>query len=491
MFAAAGSTNELLQYWQYFLLVLNLSIAVTASSHAILWKRDSRSALIWVSLIWFLPLLGSFLYSILGINRIKRRAAILRSDRLTVDSQPTAKPCSPSQINQRIGNDNTSTDLCAIATTIGNISKQPLLPGNRIEPLVNGDETFPAMRKAIASAKKSITLSTYIFDLDPTGARFAYELAQAKDRGVEIRVLIDSTGARYSWPPITERLAQLRIPYARFLPSMKLVRPLTLNLHNHRKIMVVDGRIGFTGGMNIRHSNLLKENPKNPVQDLHFELRGPIVAHLQSAFAEDWAYATNERLSGEDWFPRLRGHGDILARGITDGPDEDLDKLIWSMIAGLNAATKNVWIVTPYFLPEAQLIAALNAAALRGVNVQILVPKKNNLPFMNWAMSAMLWQVISRGCKLYATPPPFDHTKLMVVDDSWSLIGSANWDARSLRLNFEFTVECYSNRLARLLRQQIESKLATAQPITLQQLENRPYLIRLRDGLTRLLSPFL
>ena len=491
MFAFTGTQDALLHYWQYFLLLISIPIAITASSHAILWKRDSRSALIWVSLIWFLPLIGSLLYSVLGINRIKRRAAILRSDRLTIDSQSTPNPCPPSHIKQRIGCHESLTDLCAIATSIGNISNRSLLPGNRIEPLVNGDETFPAMRKAITSAKKSIALSTYIFDLDPTGARFAYELAQAKDRGVEIRILIDSTGARYSWPPITERLAQLRIRYARFLPSMKLVRPLTLNLHNHRKIMVIDGKIGFTGGMNIRHSNLLKENPKRPVQDLHFELRGPVVAHLQAAFAEDWAYATNERLSGEAWFPKLRQQGDVLARGITDGPDEDLDKLVWSMIAALNAATKNVWIVTPYFLPEAQLIAALNAAALRGVTVQILIPQKNNLPFMNWAMSSMLWQVVSRGCQVFATLPPFDHTKLMVVDDCWSLIGSANWDARSLRLNFEFNVECYSAELAQSLRQHIESKLATAHPITLHQLESRSYPIRLRDGLTRLLSPFL
>ncbi len=491
MIAVTGPPDELNTYWQLLILLATLAVALTASGHAILWKRDSRSALIWVSLIWFLPLLGPVLYSIFGINRIKRRAALLRSDRTTIDSRPTVRPCQPASIAARLDSSSPGTDLCAIATTISKITNRSLLPGNRIELLKNGDEAFPSMLSAITEAKTTITLSCYIFDLDPIGARFAHELANAMKRGVDIRVLIDSTGARYSWPPITERLEQLRIPYARFFSSMKLIRPLTLNLHNHRKIMVVDGKIGFTGGMNIRHSNQLKAKPKRPVQDLHFRLRGPVVAHLQAAFAEDWAYATSQRLSGEAWFPKLRSQGKILARGITDGPDEDLDKLIWTIIASLNAATSSVWIVTPYFLPEAQIIAALNAAAMRGVSVHILLPKKNNLPFMNWASSAMLWQVVQQGCKVYQTPPPFDHTKVMVVDDCWALIGSANWDARSLRLNFEFNVECYSQSLAVALREHIESKLTDTRQITIEELDGRPLPIKLRDGLTRLLSPFL
>lgn len=486
-----GLTADWPNYWQIALAILSLGISVTTSGHAILWKRDYRSALIWVSLIWFLPLIGSFLYLIFGINRIQRRAALLRSDELSVSASPSVRPCPAHLVEQRLEQSKSDTDLCAIAKSIESISQRPLLPGNQIKTLQNGDEAFPAMLKAIRNATRSITLSTYIFDLDRTGAQFAAELAKARRRGVQTRILIDSTGARYSWPPITDRLTQLKVPYARFLPSSHLTKPFTLNLHNHRKIMVVDGKIGFTGGINIRHANVLAAHPKRPIRDLHFKLGGPVVAHLQEAFASDWAYATRERLVGDQWFPKLRQQGSVLARGITDGPDEDLDKLIWSLIAALNAATESVWIITPYFLPEAQLIAALNAAALRGVQVNILIPSKNNLPFMNWAMSAMLWQIVQRGCRVFATAPPFDHTKLMIVDDCWSMIGSANWDARSLRLNFELNVECYCPKLATQLRQHAESKLATAHLITLTQLENRSLLIKLRDGITRLLSPFL
>ena len=477
--------------WQVFLLLASLSIAATASGHAIIYKRDSRSALIWVSFIWFVPLLGSFLYFVLGINRIKRAAGLLRAHSMAFPQNFRVRPCPPHRISQRIDTCPTETDLCALANTIGKITKRPLLPGNRITPLLNGDQAFPRMLEGIRQARASITLSSYIFDLDPTGARFAFELSQAQARGVQVRVIIDSTGARYSWPPITERLSHFRIPHAHFFPKSKLSRPLTLNLHNHRKLMIVDGQIGFTGGMNIRHSNVLKNQPRRPVQDIHFELRGPVVGHLQATFAEDWAFATGERIRGEAWFPALGRSGKVLARGITDGPDEDLDILIWTIIAAVNAARKRVRIVTPYFLPEPQIIAALNAAALRGVDVQILLPEKNNLPFMSWATSAMLWQILARGCHVFFTPAPFDHSKLMTIDHCWSLIGSANWDARSLRLNFEFNVECYSTALALSLDQHIDSKLIAARPASQDELMRRPLPIKLRDGMIRLLSPFL
>ncbi len=479
------------QYWHYFLILVSIPLAFYASTHALIHKRHSHSALLWISFIWFLPLVGSALYFLLGINRIQRRATSLRASRATPPSRQQNMFCAPRALSESLPDPESATRLCALANTVGNLTQRPLLTGNQVLPLVNGDEAFPRMWEAITEAKKTICLSTYIFDHDDAGLQFAHLLAEAQQRGVEVRILVDSTGARYSWPPITDRLTALRLRHANFFPASKLNRTLTLNMHNHRKIMVVDGKVGFTGGMNIRHANQLQQQPKRPVQDIHFELKGSIVSHLQQAFAEDWAFATGERLTGKDWFPRLRSQGEILARGITDGPDADLDILTWTLIGGLNAATKNIRIVTPYFLPETRIIAALNAAALRGVRVQILIPEKNNLPFMSWATAAMLWQLLQKGCRVYRSPSPFDHTKLLTVDDEWTLIGSANWDARSLRLNFEFNVECYSRPLAQQLNQHIDEKLAAANEVTLQSVENRPFPIKLRDSAVRLLSPLL
>jgi cardiolipin synthase len=266
---------------------------------------------------------------------------------------------------------------------------------------------------------------------------------------------------------------------------------MSINLRNHRKILVVDGQVGFTGGMNIRQGNLLKQSPHNPVQDLHFRVSGPVVAHLQEAFVNDWFFCTREPLEGTRWFPPLQACGGVVARGISDGPDEDFELFRWTVLGALACARKSVRILTPYFLPDPAMISALNLAVMRGVEVDIILPRKSNLPYVHWATFAMLWQVLERGCHVWLTPPPFDHSKLMLIDECWSLIGSANWDPRSLRLNFEFNVECYDASLAALLQQVVERKLEHASAITLEQVDRRPFPIKLRDGVFRLLSPLL
>jgi len=357
--------------------------------------------------------------------------------------------------------------------------------------LVNGDAAFPAMLAAIQQAKRSITLATYIFDHDEAGLAFAGALGEAVRRGVEVRVLVDAAGTRYSWPPITGALKREGIPYARFLPTFAPWRLLSMNLRNHRKILVVDGRIGFTGGMNIRVGNCLEKRPSHPVRDLHFRIEGPVVAHLQEVFADDWLFTTGEALRGDVWFPALEACGSVLARGIADGPDEDFEKLRWTILPALAAAKRSLRIATPYLLPDATIIAALNLAAMRGVQVDILLPSKSNLPFVQWASSAHWWQLLERGCRIWLSPPPFDHSKVLLVDDAWALVGSANWDPRSLRLNFEFNVECYDPKLARTLAEWFEGVRQQSRQTTLAEADSRSLPVRVRDGIARLFTPFL
>ena len=227
------------------------------------------------------------------------------------------------------------------------------------------------------------------------------------------------------------------------------------------------------------------------MQDLQFRVEGPVVTQLQEAFANDWAFCTQEILKGSVWFPELADGGNLIARAITDGPDGDFDKLRWTLLAALADAQTSVQIVTPYFLPDPALVSALNLAALRGVRVDIILPAKNNLPFVQWASRAMWWQVLEHGCRLWLTPPPFDHSKLMIVDGHWVLLGSANWDARSLRLNFELNVECYGRDFAQRMELVIKQKLRRAREVTLTGVDGRPFLPRLRDAVARLFSPYL
>jgi cardiolipin synthase len=281
------------------------------------------------------------------------------------------------------------------------------------------------------------------------------------------------------------------VRYARFLPTFPVWQLVSVNLRNHRKLLVLDGRLGFTGGLNIRVGHWLAKRPRSPVQDAHFRVEGPIVAQLQEVFADDWLFTTGESLRGEGWFPALECHGPVIARGIADGPDEDLDKLRLALLSALASARRSVRIATPYFLPDSSLISALNVAALRGVAVDILLPAKSNLPFVQWASQAHWWQLLEYGCRIWLTPPPFDHSKLLVVDDCWSLVGSANLDPRSLRLNFEFNVECYDVELAAKLTALFEVKRRLARRITLEEIDRRPLAVRLRDGIARLSTPFL
>ena len=502
------------QFWPHLAAGFDFLAALLASMHALLNKRDTRAATLWLGLIWFLPLLGPVLYLALGVNRIRRRAV-----QLGVHGK-FARPV-PEDYGEP---EHTGAEhLKMLARTVSRFVTRPLTAGNHIQPLVNGDAAFPAMIAAIESAKRSVTLSTYIFDNDATGRRFVDALAGAVKRGVQVRVLIDAAGTRYSWPPITWRLGHAKIPFAKFLPASLLTpwRVATINLRNHRKALVVDGQVAFTGGINIRHGNIIggssrgneaqisnrqsaignrqfsqslltsAATKRKAVQDLHFRVEGPVVAQLQEAFANDWAFATREILDGQPWFPELKGSGSMIARVITDGPDIDFEKARWTLLAALAEAQSSIQIVTPYFLPDMGLITALNLAALRGVKVDIILPAKNNLPFVHWASRSMWWQVLARGCHIWLTPPPFDHSKLMVVDGHWVLLGSANWDARSLRLNFELNVECYSRSFAHEMEKVIAKKIAAAREVTLAEADKRALPVKLLDATARLFSPFL
>jgi len=475
--------------WGVVAVTLTVLLSVIASAHAVLYKRDSRAAVGWVGLIWLAPIVGPVLYVLLGINRIKRQATEQRAQHPLLRSGefPTARPRPRSSVVLP----SPVSHLHTLADLVDRVAARPLTLGNTVQPLLNGDEAYPAMLEAIDGATRSIALSTYIFDNDYAGRLFADALARAVDRGVEARVLVDTVGARYSRPSIVNELRRRNVPVALFGRTILPWRMPYMNLRLHRKIMVVDGEVGFTGGMNIREGHLLEHPSRSPVRDLQFRIEGPVVNHLMQTFAQDWVFTTHEQLTGWMWFPTLQEAGEVVARGVNDGPDEDFDRARLVFLGALACAQRSVRIVTPYFLPDAGLITALDVTALRGVDVQIVVPERNNLAIVQWASTAQLWQVLLRGCHVFLTPPPFDHSKLMLVDDGWALFGSTNWDPRSLRLNFEFGVECYSTELTERLARIVDRKLEGARRIRLADVDGRPLPVKLRDGVARLAAPYL
>ena len=486
---AARGLALLGELWPYVTGALGIVSASLATMHIVLYKRDVRAAIGWTGLVWLAPIAGPLLYLFLGVNRIRRRAGRLRgrpessagftSEHLVARQELTVLPPDlPSR-------------LSAIATVVGTTTGLPLVGGNLIEPLIDGDEAYPAMISAIDAATRTVGLATYIMDNDRAGQLIAEALERAVGRGVAVRVHVDDVGIRYSRPPIVRSFAKRGIPYARFNPAIVPFAHPYFNLRNHRKILVVDGCVGFAGGMNVRENCLLALRPRHPTRDLHFRLEGPVVRQLAETFAFDWQFTTGETLAGEDWFPPITPRGHVVARGIPDGPDEDLETLQDALLGALSQADHSVRIVTPYFLPDDSLVEALRIAALRGVKVDILVPAHGNLRVVQWASRGQLTQVLRSGCRVWLGPPPFDHTKLMIVDGAWSLFGSANLDPRSLRLNFEFCVECYDQALAARLGVLLDQRFAAARRYHLAEHERRGLPRRVRDGVARLALPYL
>ena len=481
------SLSSLPGWWPYAVGALIGALSVVASLHVVLRKRDVRAAIGWVGLIWLVPGIGALLYAIFGLNRIQRRATLLnRERRRLLLSTPAAMSIARTGTASSV-----APELTALARLGEQLSGRPLLTGNRIRVLHNGDEAYPAMLAAIASATKTVALSSYIFGDDAAGRPIVAALSDAARRGVEVRVLVDGFGARYTWPPVHLALRRAGVHTQLFLPRVHQAGLAFFNLRNHRKILTVDGRVAFTGGMNIQARNVHAANPPRMVRDMHFQIEGPLVGQVQEAFAEDWAFTTREVLDGPGWFPSLVPAGATTARVITDGPDGDLEILHTVLQGALSIARESVRIVTPYFLPDPSLISALGVAALRGVRVDIVLPEHANVPVARWAANAQLWQVLRPGCRVFLSPLPFDHAKLMVVDGRWALIGSTNWDPRSLRLNFELDVEIYCTECATAFDVIVDERIARSRQVTLAEMDARPLPIKVRDGIARLLSPYL
>jgi cardiolipin synthase len=468
--------------WPYLASTITIVLSLIGSGHAVLRKRDVRGTIAWVGLIWLLPIVGVTLYALLGVNRIRRKARVLRPEAHEPMAELEPHSLGPSELDAPVR---------PLIRLVDRMVHHRLVAGNRIELLQNGDEAFPAMLAAIDAAERSVNLATYIFDGDRAGRQFCDALRRARDRGVEVKVLIDDVGKLYSWPPITRLLEQLDLPHALFLPTLVPGQLRFVNLRNHRKVLVVDGRVGFTGGMNVREGNCLAWSPKHPIRDIHARIEGPVVAHLQQVFAEDWHFTTGHQLAGERYFPQLAPAGRSVARGLPDGPDEDFEVLRMTLLGALSVARERVRVLTPYLVPDGALITALNVAAMSGVAVDLVIPARCNIRLVQWATMGLIWQLLERGCRVWQSPEPFDHGKLMVVDGRWTLLGSANWDMRTLRLNFEYNLECYDRELAAKAESIIVDRMTAGRELTLDEVEQRSLPAKLRDGAARLLTPYL
>lgn len=462
-----------------------LLMSIVAGVHVVLNKQNEASAFSWLGIIVFAPLIGAVLYWLFGINRIRRRAQAELSNHSIAGT---------AQQSSLAANVQTPAHWQRLMKLGLGIHESPYLTSNSIEALINGDEAYPAMIQAIAGAKQYVVLSSYIFVHDEAGVQFVDALVAAHQRGVQVRVLIDGVGVRYGFGTLrTDRVLRRQgVKTARFLSAFSRSGTRFINLRNHRKILSVDGHLAFVGGMNIRQGNLIGSNSrakkKHHTQDVHFKVSGPVINQINAVFQADWQFAAKESLELPGW-SKKEVVGGVISRVLVDGPDDNYQNLQTTMLGAIQSATSRVQIVSPYFLPGPLLLSALQLAVLRGVHVDVCVPANNNLPFVGWAMKANHRRLLKQGVRLYESALPFDHSKLLLIDDYWCLIGSSNWDARSLELNFEINLECYDRSLTESLSAIIASKLAGAHQV--QERADQFFLQRLRNNFFRLFSPYL
>lgn len=465
-------------YFKAFFLGFFIIFALSAALHAVVYKRKSRAALGWFAFIFSSPVIGPLLYYFFGINRIERKANRLQVGlRKTHDADSNWEDLPPK--------------LQGIRVTGESLSYSPICENTEILTLNTGDEAYPKMLEAIDEATSSIHLFSYIFELDKTGEMFVEKLIAAKKRGVEVRILVDGVGSKKTLKELRKSFVDSGVKFEVFLPVVW--RPNLANLRNHRKLLITDGKVAFTGGLNIAEIYWPSISRFEKVLDFHFRLRGEIVRYLQAVFVDDWFFVTEEALEGEPYFHDRyeKFPENNHARVVIDGPGDTEEKMRWHFISAINGAEKKIQIASPYFLPDSGVATALISAALRGVQVDILIPSELDHKIVQWAMFGSFWEILSHNCRVWLSPPPFDHSKLFIVDEKYTSIGSSNWDPRSLRLNFEMNVEVYCPKLSKELSQVFNKKKEQAKAYSLADHENRPYPSKVRDGFSRMFSPYL
>lgn len=472
----------------YLLYLLVFFLSIATALHALLNKRDSHAALAWIAVCLFLPMIGAAFYLIFGLNRVRNRARKLGLRELSKAYHEPSQAVKADRA-RRLDIDEPFLALEYLAFMV---SGQRLLSGNTVCLLDEANMAYTQMINAIEAAQESVYLASYIFDGKGVGRRFVDALLAARMRGVDVKVLIDGVGRFYSRPGAYQLLLQEGVDVALFLPPTIKPLRMAINMRNHRKLLVVDQQQAFTGGMNIRdkYTDARSAEPEASILDLHFKMQGAVVEQLTSSFLQDWAF-----VKGQEFIYPLVSDNDgaspALCRVLEDGPNSELDNLIKVMVTAIATAQRSIYIVSPYFLPPRELALALQTAALRGVEVTVIVPDNNNLPFVDWAMQHMLFPLLKAGVKVHRFLPCFLHTKLYLIDDYYALVGSANMDPRSLRLNFELMVEIYDKPTGLKLNQYIQGLLAKSDAVSLKQLASRPWWCKYRDAVFWLFSPYL
>jgi cardiolipin synthase len=446
-------------------------------------RRNPNSALGWILVLMVLPIAGFFLYLFFGQNWTRRRLFSLKAaDDRKIEEAVIAQERELKQFAIETGDPQTEHYVSIIRMFLEN-NRSLLTTENELTIFTDGTATFESLLESIRNARHHVHLQYYIIRDDPSGKEVIRLLTQAAKRGVDVRLLYDGLGMKIRKKHLQE-FEEAGGRHAAFFP-----RIFTINYRNHRKIAVIDGKTGYIGGYNIGDEYLGK-GPLGYWRDAALRIDGPGVGGLQLRFLLDWNYAASDSLSYSSmFFPDVRGSGYCPLQVISSGPDARWNQIKEGYLKLVNSATQSIYIQTPYFIPDDSIIDALRIAALTGVDVRIMIPCKPDHPFVYWATLSFVGDLLDAGVRAYTYDQGFLHAKTVVVDGLAASVGSANWDVRSFRLNFEANAFLYSAEYAGKLKEAFLDDLSRCTEITLESYQKRSRWIRAKEQVSRLFSP--
>jgi cardiolipin synthase len=475
-----------LTYWKTVLSVGWSAYIAVLVVWIVMQKRAPVSTLSWILSLALLPIAGFFIYYFLGPQRlVKQRLKRLRS-------RASAHAPADVALLRESGKEAPATlrHLAALGTGACGL---PVSSATQIEFLVGGAQTFDAIFDAIRQARHHVHLEYYIFEPDRIGTALRDLLIERAREGVQVRLLIDSLGSKRLGNRFLAPLREAGAEVALFHETRigRRMRPVT-NYRTHRKIVVCDGRVGFTGGVNITDEED-RRTRDDAYHDVHLKMEGGVVRWLQTTFLEDWTYATGDPANDIDQdlpylMPPMEA-GEIPVQIVTSGPDTLQEAIHRMHVSAIHTASRRAWLTTPYFVPGEPALMALTSAALRGVDVRLLVPRRSDSLIVSAAARSYYAELMAAGVKVWEYKARMLHSKTLVVDDDCAMIGTANFDNRSFRLNFEVMAVVYGPALAKPLAAQFETDLHSAALV--RGLRKQPFLRRLGDSLARLFSPLL
>lgn len=481
--------------------VLHVTLSLLVCLHLLMKPRDARTSLLWIFFTSAFPGIGPLAYVLFGINTIPHKGWEKQHSDVTFHQQQLLNVRASSPLAEMNAKKNAFavTPEHSLAIQLNRILNHlsvnhPLLGGNELQLIVPAEKAIEDMFLAIRHAQQHIHLSTYIFNDDEVGKMLMTLLIERARAGVQVRVLYDAFGSAganlrlFFWRHRNEP----NLHIIGFSQANMLKRKFQLNLRNHRKLLVVDGILAFTGGVNF-HAVYRAHGGRPGTIDYHFRLRGPAVLELQYTFLRDWYYMTDEpaeKLLSLAFFPTPEHAGDCAIRLQNSGPTRDeKGAALDAFYAAINLARKQILIVTPYFVPPESLILSLRHAAFRGVDVKVLVPSENNHSNLQHASHALYTPLLTSGIHIYERESPFIHAKGAVIDDEIALIGSVNLDSRSLFLNYETNLVVFDATFAQRLKAEIYDDLNHAREILYSEWRCRPKTQQFAENFFNLFHP--